>query len=400
MQELKPILELLREPLVDKLTKAEHTQPYDIAISLWCFATLGDYSPRIFMMLLQRAMALMPRLSPTDLAHLMWACAKVDHKSSVIVLDAVATTALEKLPDFEPREIAQLLWGMYHTKIYDAALLRACVVRLKAEATFFQSSEIVMCMYTFTRFKYLPAKKSGMYQAALSVLLEPSRQPALNTQDVSNTLWALARASIHVEPAQLDTLAELALQRVSLFSPQELACTAYAFGKMQHSHPVLMQAVSQRALHERSVFSNQELCLVLWALSKLGISPGEQQLAAFASEFGDRMPMLPPLTISNMIKAFAKLQYTPNEDLMNQISIEACRRMGDFHMAELSNLLWAYQQLMWQDLALCEVAEEFASDNMHLCSQAHVASMVTSLRGVSYQPEALITAARTYGIQV
>ena len=67
---------------------------------------------------------------------------------------------------------------------------------------------------------------------------------------------------------------------------------------------------------------------------------------------------------------------------------------------QVSNLLWAYQQLMWQDIALCTVAEEYAADNVHLCTMHHVSSMVTSLRGVGYQPESLVTAARGHGFQV
>ena len=146
-----------------------------------------------------------------------------------------------QVEDFRTRELAQLAWGMYTVQIYNNALLRAIVERVKAEAVLFESGELVSLLYTFTRFKYLPAKKSGMYQAALAVLLKPQRADELTPQDVANVLWALARAEIRVDAAALDDLAARALERVPVFTPQELANTAYAFGKLQHSHPALMQ---------------------------------------------------------------------------------------------------------------------------------------------------------------
>jgi hypothetical protein len=399
MQLLAPLLSKLERALVPKLATTEHATGFDIAISLWSLATLRTYTPASFNGLLERASCMADRLSPTDMAHIMWACGCVRHRTRFDVLDRIADRAAGLIDDFEPRELLQLVWGMSRVKLRNTPLLTAAVACLKAKAPQFQTREIVTLLYTFTKLKFTAAKRAGVYQVALAEMLAPKREQALNTQDIANTLWALARMKVDVDGAMLDQLAEYALTSIGLFQCQELACTAYGYGLLKHRHERLMSVIALRALQLRASMTHQELCLVLWALGKLEVSPGEDMLAAFSAEFESRISVLQPLTIANVIKAFAKLEYTPSADLMNLISIEGRKRIKDFKMAEISNLLWAYKQLRWKDDALFKVAEEYVSDNVDQCTRHHVSSIIASLQGIGFQPEVLVTSARSHGLQ-
>lgn len=138
---------------------------------------------------------------------------------------------------------------------------------------------------------------------------------------------------------------------------------------------------------------------MLWALGKALIVPVDGVLAAFAADFTRHMRVLPPLSLANVAKAFAKLQYTPPEDFMELLTIEATYRVKDFRMAELSNLLWALQQLQWLDVPLCQAVEDVVTDDMQRCTQHHISSLISSLRGLGYRPENLIAAARSCSFQ-
>jgi hypothetical protein len=223
---------------------------------------------------------------------------------------------------------------------------------------------------------------------------------AAAVQDVANTLWALARMSVAVPAPQLERLAELAHARVPHCTVQELAVSAYAFGKLRHNARALLVAIAHRAARDRAAMSDQELCLVLWALAKVECHVDSVVLEAFAAELHARMAVLPPLSMSTAVKAFAKMKYKPPVWLMNVVSAETARRLGTYKLAELSNLVWAFAQMQWQDVALFEQVEEFVIDHIHVCTRHHVSSIVTSLRQLGYQPELLVTVARSQGFAV
>ena len=139
---------------------------------------------------------------------------------------------------------------------------------------------------------------------------------------------------------------------------------------------------------------------MLWALAKVKVNPGEVVMEQITAEVRSRVRVLPPLSISVIVKAFAKLKFTPHADLMNMLAVESSRRLNDFHMAEVANLLWGFDQLQWEDTVLLRQAEDYVAENVHLCTRHHVVSVVSSLRGLGYQPEGLVTVSRAIGFSV
>lgn len=61
-------------------------------------------------------------------------------------------------------------------------LVSGAAKRLLHTSAAFATSEIVSILHTFTKMRYTPAKKLGVYQAGLKTLLSPERSHELNTQ--------------------------------------------------------------------------------------------------------------------------------------------------------------------------------------------------------------------------
>jgi hypothetical protein len=161
-----------------------------------------------------------------------------------------------------------------------------------------------------------------------------------------------------------------------------------------------MDAIVARANTIRTSMSDQELCVVLWACGKLAYVPHNNSLDTIGSEFARRLPALPPLTISNMTKAFSKLKHFPTDLPISDILTHASGKLSEFSMAELSNLVWAVCQAQHVDESFFALVEEAMCERIQEASLHHVTSIVISLRKIGWQPAHLVSAARSHGFQV
>ena len=219
-------------------------------------------------------------------------------------------------------------------------------------------------------------------------------------QDVANTLWAVARMQVVLPDAMLDALASAACKRIRNLRLEEIAMIAYAFGLMQYLPDVLMQALTHRILKMRKSASHQNLSLVLWALGKLEYNPGKQLLAEFAQELHCRAHALPPLSISVTLKAMAKLGYYPPHEFMDAISQECLRRLQFFKNEELSNLMWAFQEISWRDEQLMREIEAMFVSRISRATHHQVGSLIDNLQDLGHRPKMLRAAAQQHGFDV
>lgn len=403
LQHLDPIVLTLRQPLIDAVTTAEHVQAYDIAISMWSLATLRMANDDVLGALSDRMLTMVNRLNATDMAHVMWACGSMQYQKSPLLLDEIVTASLERMDEFKPCELSMLVWGMCKTNHRSRKVLTAAAVRVVGTAEEFSTEELVRIMWVFTKTRFREAREMGVHDAALRELVKPERLTDMSAQDHANLLWALAGLKIRVGSADLDLLAGASTRHLSRCKSSELANIVYGFGALMHQHDELLLTAADETVRRSAQMSDQELCMVIWAFGKLGVVPEDGQLVqAVANEFLARMQVseLAPLTLSNCIKAFAKLEHLPEAEFMDTLSASAVATLPKFHMAELSNLVWAYQQLQWVDYELFERTEEYVIENMHLCSVHHVSSIVSSLKRSGYMCGRLVTVARHNDFQV
>lgn len=370
---------------------------------MWSLATLRMANEHVLGALTDRMLTMVHRLNATDMAHVMWSCGSIQYHKSPLLLEEIVLASLHHVHEFKPCELSMLAWGMCKTNHRSRPVLTAAAERVVKAAEEFTTEELVRLVWVFTKTRFTESREMGVHAAALRELVKPERMQDMLPQDHANLLWALAGLRVRVDSADLDLIATTAAQRVTHCKSSELANIVYGFGSLMHQHDELLLSAADEVVRRSGQMSSQELCMVIWAFGKLGVVPEDGQLlSAAAEEFLARMQAdeLSPLTMSNSIKAFAKLEFLPGAEFMDALSASTVATIHKFQMAELSNLLWAYQQLEWTDQELFQRAEEFVIENMHLCSRHHVGSFVTSLKRSGYECDRLVTVARNNDFHV
>lgn len=399
MQQLDPVLVLLR-PHLFKMPERRIVQPYDLAISLWCIATLQLQDDKLFEVLTNSTSSMVKRLNPTDMAMVMWACGRM-RSGSTMLCSQLTVAGISRVAQFKTCELSTFVWGMCHTGQQSPEILRAAARRMLETPGDFASEELVRLLWSFTRMRWREARHNHVHERIVAELARPERVGKLLPQDFSNTMWSLAQMQVFADPKDLDELAEAAAGLVHRFKEQELANLVYGYGAQRHWHEGLMTAAAAEVLLRKERFQDKELCMFLWAVGVLGVAPGgELFLTAVAAELHSRAHSLKPLSISNAMKAFAKLRYLPEAEFMDSMSEAAVASLDKFNMSELSNLLWAYAQLGWMDEELFEASEEYTMDNMHLCTKHHVSSIANSFKASGYLCHRMVTVARHHGFYV
>lgn len=399
VQQLNPVLVLLRPHLL-KMPARKIVQPYDLAISLWCIAKLQLEDEELFQKLTERTSSMVQRLKPTDMAMVMWACGKL-RCGSTMLCSQLTVAAMSRVPDFKPCELSMFVWGMCYTGQQSPEILRGAAKRMLESPEEFSNEELVRLMWSFTRMRWKEARVNQVHVRIFSEITKPKRLQKFSPQDCANVLWSMAQMHVFAEPEDLDMLADVKCGQLHRFQERELANLVYGYGAQRHWHEGLMTAAAAEVLLRKDRFLDKELCMFLWAVGVLGVAPGgELFLASVCKELHTRAHKLRPLSISNAMKAFAKLQYLPPADTMDAFSEAAVASLDQFSMAELSNLLWAYAQLGWMDEELFEAAEEYTMDNMHMCTKHHVSSIANSFKASGYLCHRMVTVARNHGFYV
>lgn len=290
---------------------------------------------------------------------------------------------------------------MAHTGCWQNAIMLHAAGRILEAPRELRAREIASIVYSFTKIKFARMRDTGVFAAAVDELTSSARLATLNPQDITMVAWAVARAQAEVAADRIEALAARALETLSEFRAGEVAVSAYAFGRLGRAADCaeLLRALAARALESHVDMSSRELSLVLWGLAHSLVRADAACLDAFEEQFRVRLRSLQPHTMSNVIKAFAKLSHAPAESFLAAAAAEAARRMHRFQMAEVANLLWGFAQLRHRDDALCAAAEEHVMESLDVCTQHHVTSVVGSLRALGYRPEALITGARACDFQ-
>lgn len=399
MQHLEPVLVLLRPQLLS-MPDRNIVQPYDLSISLWCMATLQLQDEQLFQALIGRIGTMVQRLKATDMAMTMWSCGRL-RCGNTMLCGQLTVAAIGRVSEFKTCELSTFVWGMCHTGQQSPEILRAAARRMVERPGDFASEELVRLLWSFTRMRWREARHSDVHARIVAELARPERAAKLLPQDFSNTLWSLAQMKVYAEKPDLDALADAATANLHRFKEQELANLVYGYGAQRHWHEGLMTAAAAEVLLRKERFQDKELCMFLWAVGTLGVAPGgELFLTAVMKELHSRVKTLRPLSMSNAMKAFAKLRFLPPAEFMDSMSEVAVASLEEFNMSELSNLLWAYAQLGWTDEELFEASEEFMMDNMNLCTKHHVSSIANSFKTSGYLCHRLVTVARNNGFHV
>eukprot|EP00933_Yihiella_yeosuensis_P008453 TRINITY_DN11389_c1_g1_i1.p1 TRINITY_DN11389_c1_g1~~TRINITY_DN11389_c1_g1_i1.p1 ORF type:complete len:374 (-),score=44.71 TRINITY_DN11389_c1_g1_i1:279-1379(-) len=192
-----------------------------------------------------------------------------------------------------------------------------------------------------------------------------SRRTALNHQDVSNALWALAILQPLIS-GNLTSVTRLAscqaiTHNPAGFKPQELANSIWALATFSTGYTVLKarRLASFCVAHRLKELEPMHLGSIAWAVatasleepsevSTNGFSPPPSLIEAIVHEASLRRASFPPQELANTCWAMSTLSFGCNQSeqfQVRQLATEAVKRSSEFNHQELVNTAWAFAEI-------------------------------------------------------
>ncbi|CAE7212659.1 RAP [Symbiodinium sp. CCMP2456] len=185
--------------------------------------------------------------------------AKLDLRLHKLVTDE----ALQKLPEFEPQQLVNMMWS-YATLRSDAPLsdmAGALRGRISSLAPLGRANLCWAVAKLQVREEWLLRELVQECQSAI---------PEMNGQNLANTSWALATLRV-ADDRFFESVAKVVAAQCGEFAQQNISNTAWAFAKLQIKRPDMMAAIS-RCVQQRAVeMPPQGIANTAWSFATLNI---------------------------------------------------------------------------------------------------------------------------------
>jgi hypothetical protein len=227
------------------------------------------------------------------------------------------------------------------------------------------------------------SKRLGALQSLWNILIKRTKllleqsDYSFNEQDISNLLWAYARAAdgiIKVDTRLLDALAARAELCIDEFSPPGLANVAWGFATLNHEAPFLFDAIARAAQMRINDFTPQELANLIVAFAKMNRN-SPTLFEAIAQAAQRRINDFNPQDLSYTAWSFATLNHQAPL-LFDDIAEASLDCIGDFTPQALSNTAWAFATMKHEApilfAAIAKAAHEAPSLFVALAKAAQV----------------------------
>jgi hypothetical protein len=219
-----------------------------LANTLWAAASMGLQVPaRTWEQLLQALADKAGQATTQDLANALWATATMGLQVPASTWEQLLLVLVDKAGQAKPQGLSNALWaaakrtggaaGSQGAEAVDAAVLR------------------------------------------LAAAVGPQQVAAMNPQDISNSLWALAQLRLRAQPL-VGQLAAAAVQQAPAMNPQDLSNAALAAAKLGLADAPLFAALVGAAQKQARRSGSQDLCNLVWSVAVAD----QRQLAAAAVE--------------------------------------------------------------------------------------------------------------------
>jgi hypothetical protein len=220
----------------------------DVANALWAAATMGLRVPAsTWEQLLQELADKAGQARPQGLANALWAAATMGLQLPASTWARLLQVLADKAAQARPQQLANALWA---------------TAKRTGGAAGSQGAEAV-----------------GAAVLRLAAAVGPRHVAAMNPQDISNSLWALAQLRLCPQPL-VGQLAASAVQQAPAMTPQGLSNAALAAAKLGLVDAPLFAALVGAAQRLARRSGSQGLCNLAWSVAVAD----QRQLAAAAVE--------------------------------------------------------------------------------------------------------------------
>jgi hypothetical protein len=188
------------------------------------------------------------------------------------------------------------------------------------------------------------------YSATITLLLPelllPRKLPQAKPQEVSNSLWAVAKSAVQLSEGDVQQLVQHFVSVLSQATPQAVSNTLWAAATLgvQLSEGDVQQLV-QRFVRVLPQAKPQEVSNTLWTVATLAVQLSGDDAQQLMQHFVRVLPQANPQNASNTLWAVATLGVQLTEGDVQQLVQRFVRVLQDAKPPAVSNTLWAVAKL-------------------------------------------------------
>ncbi|KAK9819832.1 hypothetical protein WJX72_002889 [[Myrmecia] bisecta] len=155
----------------------------------WACARLKYHAPKFMDPLAKEVTTRMHEFSPQELVNTLWAYARLRHRSKLVhhMLEAACLELPRKLPLFQDRHVATLLWAFAENSFGPPETLALCTTALQGRLGGMPARDLSMILTSLARLRYDAGQLTGEMEDAARAIL-----PDFKGFELAGLLWAFA----------------------------------------------------------------------------------------------------------------------------------------------------------------------------------------------------------------
>lgn len=203
------------------LDHVDEFTPVDVSQMIWSFATVQYQDKGIILVLIQRALALMPLYQGRTLTNVVWSVATLQHKSDRL-FHVAAPQLLKHKGYLSPQHVSNILWAYAKSDVYSSELFDGMIEVGLPMLNRFEPNHLSKSCWALAKMGHGSEATTSWFQG-----VEPLVTKLQEPQHIVTVLWAVAKLGIKEDKLWNALIAKLQAQ-LHLLQPQDIFMAARA----------------------------------------------------------------------------------------------------------------------------------------------------------------------------
>eukprot|EP00879_Flechtneria_rotunda_P006530 GHRR01006863.1.p1 GENE.GHRR01006863.1~~GHRR01006863.1.p1 ORF type:complete len:835 (+),score=329.03 GHRR01006863.1:732-3236(+) len=292
----------------------------------------------------------------------------------------------------DPWGVCISLWAYGNLQCSDEAVLAGLCERGLQVMQGFTPRDCASALGGIAKLRIRPKCLREFVDHVLSHCLELlSNVEAWSTQEVTNVLWALSKigAAGTSRRTLLEGLIEMTLWRLPEFKVQELAVVVYSCGRLRLRLPLQLVKITNHIAARLPELSPLDAAHVMWGCAKLDFKPDESLLEHLPHAMAHRLGEFKPQEVCNLLYGYGHLQHE-HPVLLEGMATACTPRLHEFSTQDLCVTIWSYGMLRYcpADTTLFDTACKVLLQRSNRLLPMQLTMIAKGFAKTGYQPPA------------
>lgn len=349
--------------LTKRAVQVKDFEAADISFLLCAYVRVNRKDKALLDSLSDKAMLDINNFDPKEMAHLVWGYAKLDYPAPARLYQAIERNAIKKLNNFTAEDIAKIVWAYATVDVLPTKLLNAIADLIIEKFDNFQIEN--NCTTAWWELDHYDAHK-------LCIIV-----------------WSYAKLG-HKVPKLFQSIETEAIETLDLFFARDLTSIAYAYAKIGHRAPKLFTAIRDKAIRHVDTFNKQDIANIVWAYAKAD-QHAPQLFQAMEDAAIKELSLFTSRDIAIMIWAYAKVGHKA-PTLCTALEEKAVEIIKTFNEQDVVNTLWGYARLGHAAPALFDAIQQVIVEQISRFTSHDITSIYTAYATIGYHAPTLFGA--------